>query len=427
MQNMNCASCRTPIPKHIYKVAIAGCPQCGMVSTMGVDGYLRTLKTYQKTDNYQEPFLLGEEIQHNEQHYTVHAIYVYFINYQEWDSEDSAWTTHTGFVTEWYAKTVGNAQLTLMRDVDNAFYTVHRSSNSQLSEWQIKEKFIEIGTFELNAFVGTDDGALDEKGYYRCFPNNLMIESGSENYTGNNFKTFVIKPLTPSQVKRMEVIPDTEQEEAEEDFKTTSFYRNVFGIALLFILGLMAFGNANTEGPQKSELLTFENKTDDKGRIDTLALRPKSAGIFNLKAGKNYLFSAKSNVYETNKEADFSISIVRKEDAATVSEVDIAFYTESGRDDDGAWTENYLSDEFKFQVDKSGQYEIFASPDYGDLNTIPSESLMISIEKTGYNYFYWMAASLLLLVTTIFQWQRENIVAYANLPYSTYLHDFLKQ
>jgi hypothetical protein len=119
---------------------------------------------------------------------------------------------------------------------------------------------------------------------------------------------------------------------------------------------------------------------------------------------------------------DLSVSIVRKRDHAVVSDVDIAFFMESGRDDEGAWTESVLEDELKFQVEESGIYEVFVSPDYEDITNIPLCSLTVSITETGYYYYYQIAASGFLLAFLVFQWQREHYVAIANLPHGTYLH-----
>jgi hypothetical protein len=436
IQNMNCPYCRIPIPKHLTQVKIAGCPKCGMVSTMGTDGYLRTQKAYSILGkNYQEPFFLGEEIRHNNVFYTVFAVYGYAVTYQEWDSEDSRWVSGSGLVTEWYARSSHNLQLVVTKDVDNQFYAVQDSHNNQISDKHIQEKAIEIGTFDLYAFAGTDDEPLETSGFYRCYPNNILLESQKEDFSKKNFKTFFLKELTPSQLKRMEVIPETIQTEAEDDFKNITFYRNVFGYALLVILGLMFLGSlrtdgtsrTNQEGVSESRRIAFENFTKSDGKTDTLALRPQSAGVFNLKKGKNYLFLAQCSVSGKNADADFSVSVIRKEDEALVSEVDIAFYAETGRDSEGDWTENYLSDEFKFQVDKTGSYEVFVAPDYDDLVNYPNCSLMISVHPTGYHYYYLMAAGALLLGFVVFQWQREHIVAYANLPHGTYLHDITRQ
>lgn len=429
MQNARCSQCRTEIPKFIDDVKIAGCPKCGMVSTLGKDGYLRTNKACTiLSANDQEPFLLGEEIQYDGVHYTVFAIYIYLLQYQEWDKEDKRWEHGQGYATEWYAASATNQQLTLMKDTNNVFYIVSQIDDEEFDDWQVQQTTIEFGTYELNSFVGMDDEALDTKGFYRTYPNNIFLESNNESFTQRNFKTFRVKSMTPSEVKRMEIISDTQEEKAVEDFKDTTFYRNVFGIGLLIILCLILLGNTGNNTPiGESKRIAFSYKTFGDTLPDTLALRPQSGGVFDLKAGKNYLFMAQSNVSGTNQDVDFSVSIVRKDDEMTVSEVDIAFYTESGRDDEGSWTENYLSDEFKFQVEKSGKYEIFVSPDYDDITHIPPSSLLVSIHRTGYAYYYLMASGVFLLAFLIFQWQRESIVAYANLPYTTHLHDLTRQ
>jgi hypothetical protein len=250
----------------------------------------------------------------------------------------------------------------------------------------------------------------------------------------NNFKAFHSTYITPTQLKRMVVIDRAEKEAAEERFANVNFYRKVFGWAFLLIFALFFINGAmNTdgtsrdtrEGGQKGEEISFKSSAIN-GDLDTMALRPKSVGLFDLKSGQNYNFKAKSYILGTNQDADFSVSIVKTDDGTTVSEVGIAFFTESGSDSDGAWTENLLQDEFKFQVAQSGKYEVFIAPDYDDLATMPESTINITIEKTPYFFFYLILGSSFLLLFLIFQWQRENIVAYANLPHGTILHDVVE-
>jgi hypothetical protein len=430
---LNCPQCRKAIPKLIDNVKIAGCPHCGGIAAMGNDGFLRTHKTNAQTslllETYQEPFILGSQMQHDGVNYTVYAIYIYLVKYKELDEEDRNWEHSEGYVTEWYAKNNrGDKRLMVMSDTDDKFYIVYDRANNQLTE-AYKDNFIEEGTFQLTSFAGMDDDALDEKGFYRVFKNQLFLEGTQSNFSQNTYKTFFSEAISPSQVKRMHVIEDEQEQEAEADFKNITFYRNLFGIAFSLILCLIFFTSSNnTEGGLgKTQMVSFEYIVDEKGGFDTIGLHPKSAGIFDLKAGKNYQFRARSNVYGTNRSADFSVSIIRQEDKKSVADVDIAFFTESGRDDEGAWTENVLDDAFKFHVDESGKYDVLVSPDYDDITNIPPCTLNVSINGTGYYTFYLMTLGFFFLAWVICQWQRENIIAFADLPYDTTLHDLVNQ
>lgn len=433
-QTLNCPQCRKAIPKLIDNVKIAGCPHCGGVATMGNDGFLRRHTPHSPVsvllDRYQEPFVLGSEMQYDGVDYTVFAIYLYRATYTEFDEEDNKWTGGDGYVTEWYAKNNrGDKCLMVTSDTDKKFYIVYDQTNNQLVE-AYKNNFIEEGTFLLTSFAGVDDEPLDEKGFYRVFKNDLSLESIQRNFDKNTSKIFFSQAISASQVKRMHVIEAEEEAAAQEDFKNITFYRNLFAAALSLVLYLMLFGNnSNTEevrdnSKMVSQTVSFEYVTLQDGAFDTTFLRPQLVGVFNLKGGKNYQFYANGSVSGSNSSADFSASIIRQEDKISVWEIDIAFFTESGTDNEGRWTENVLFDDFKFHVDKTGKYEVWISPDYDDLTNIQSCSLTVYIYSTGYYTFYLMVSGFFFLALVVCQWQRENIVAFANLPHGTYLHDF---
>jgi hypothetical protein len=448
-KTLNCLQCQTAIPQHIKNVKIAGCPHCGCVSTMGTDGFwqkyktftplpeLRAHKGYQMFSNgKRKPFDIGKDIRYEGKLHTVYAIYVYFTQFQEYDSEDGVWQNHNGYITEWYAQSADKKPLILMQDTDKKFYIVQKLAKNWLSDSQYQDDSKEFGTFELTAFGGTDDEGLDERGHY--ISNNYLFETPVSPMTKDNYKAFNLTLLTASDIKRMQSNANDVQSQAEEDFENISFYRNLFAAALsiLFFLALFSDGskwgrnditNVYTEGDAQKNTVGFEYKLDGKGEVDTTLLKTKRAGTFNLTAGKNYLFTATSHLYYENKDADFTVSIVKKETKETVSEVDIAFFTESGTDDEGKWTENLLEDTFKFQVQESGVYDVFVSPDYDDIANIPPCTLSVYITETGFYLFYLWASGAFFLAFIICQWQREHLAAVANLPYDTFLHDLVNQ
>ena len=436
-ETLNCPQCRGAIPKLIDNVKIAGCPHCGGVATMGNDGFLRRQVPPSRFSvllhTHQEPFVLGSQMQYDGVDYNVFAIYLYRATYTEFDEEDNKWTGGDGYVTEWYAKNSrGDKSLIVTSDTDKKFYIVYDQANNQLVE-AYKNNFIEEGTFQLTSFAGVDDEPLDGKGFYRVFKNDLSLESTQPNFDKNTSKAFFSQAISSSQVKRMHVIAAEQKTEAEEDFNNITFYRNLFAAALSLVLCLMLFNN--TFNPQNlrdkskmvSETVSFEYVTLQDGAFDTTFLRPQMVGVFNLKGGKNYQFYANGSVSGSNSSADFSASIIRQEDKISVWEIDIAFFTESGTDNEGRWTENVLFDDFKFHVDKTGKYEVWVSPDYDDLTNIQSCSLTVYIHSTGYYTYYLMVSGFFFLALVVCQWQRENIIAFANLPEDTFLHDLFNQ
>jgi hypothetical protein len=429
----HCPQCRATISNLLPDAKIAGCAACGTVSMVETDGSLRRHLVFQPLPkDYQNPFEVGDPIDYQGLRYIVYAIYCYTVKYEEFDKEDSKWVAGGGFNVEWYARSSNKSEITVVSETDDKFYMLSNAKRMTFSDSYLQQEAIEIGEYNLMGFVGTDsDDALEVKGFYRAFSGGYSVESQKEVFVNNNFKAFHSNYITPTQLKRMVVIDRAEKEAAEERFANVNFYRKVFGWAFLLIFALFFINGAmNTEGGQKGDEVQFKeqlfNSEYANGGIDTANLHPKSVGIFDLKAGQNYNFKAKSYISGTNRDADFSVSIVKPDDGTTVSEVGIAFFTESGSDSDGAWTENLLQDEFKFQVAQSGKYEVFIAPDYDDLATMPASTINITIEKTPYFFFYLILGSAFLLLFLIFQWQRENIVAYANLPHGTILHDVVE-
>jgi hypothetical protein len=444
----NCLQCQKAIPKCIKNVKIAGCPHCGCVSMMDTGGFwqkyktftpateLRAQKGYQMYSNgKKKPFSIGKDLRFDGKLYTVYAIYVYWVQYQEYDTEDGVWQKDAGFVTEWYARNAEKKDVCLMRDTDEKFYIVDKMPKNWVSDSQFQDDSKEFGSFELTSFSGTDDEGLDERGHY--IANNFLFESATMPFTKENYKGFNLTLLTASDIKRMQSNASNVQIRAEEDYENATFYFNLFGAALLAVLGLMLFANTSnwnrndisndfTEEIGKGNAVGFEYKLDEKWQFDTGLVQTRCAGTFKLKAGKNYLFKAHGEIYESqDKDVDFSVSIIKKDSKETVSEVDIGFFTESGTDDEGRWTENLLDDEFKFQAAESGVYDVFVSPDYEDIANTPRCSLTISVTETDYYFFYLWASGAFFLALIICQWQREHWAAVANLPFRTILHDWV--
>jgi hypothetical protein len=440
MNNLTCIDCRHAIPKILKIAQIVGCPHCGSILTMGENGALskhkkltplaelRAHKGYEMFSNGKgKPFYVGKSIRYDGKLYLIYAIYVYAINYEEYEEEGNSWQQASGFITEWYAENAEKKRIVLMRDTDSKFYVLNQAAKNWLNDYQIRD-FNEFGTYQLVSFVGADEGVLDETGHYRIVYKDYLTESQDINFPQKTSPLFEIEAITPTQLKRMQLIEDTAKMKAEDDYINVSFYRNLFAAALVILLLLMAFTEStNIEGVGNYQTVNFEYATLGNGALDSLSLSPKSAGVFDLKAGKNYLFRANAYLYGYNKDVDYSVSIIKKDEGKAISDVSITFFTESGTDDEGSWTEDLLQDEFKFQVAETGQYEVFVAPDYDNLTNMPHSNLTISITTTGYYYFYLIAGGALFLAFLICQWQREHLAAFANLPSGTFLHDVLKQ
>jgi hypothetical protein len=422
VSNPHCGLCRKPIPNILQDVKIAGCPHCGSYGTMEGDGNLRhQAKYHQITNEYQKPYYLGEHINYQGIKHTVYAIYMYHVEYDEWDTEDKKWVKGTGYVTEWYAQKKDKSQLVVMCDVDDKFYVNITHRNRKVTDIPAQKDASEYGKYALWGFIGTDDEPLETTGYYRVV-NGYTHESKTENFSDAKINSYWKHKITPTQVKRMVVIGDVSMGKANEDFENINFFRNVFMAALLAIFVLFVINVTEDKAGQKSDRIDFSYFLPND-EIDTAKVKPQLAGAFQLEANQNYKFMAKGFISNTNQDADCMVTIVRQADKTVVEEAIIDFYRESGSDDEGYWEENVLEDAFKFQTDEAGVYDVFVAPDYENLRKPPISALTVEIAPSSYTDFYLWVGGLLILSILIVLWQRENVVAYANLNHGTYLHD----
>lgn len=421
-----CPKCQEPIPVTLADFKVAGCVHCGNISKLNRNGQLDTVYSFQPAnDEQQTPFKLERQLRYHKSIYTVKAVFVYHVKYKEWDTENSKWISNNGWIREWYAYDDQNQLLIVMRDTDNRFYIVSNPAPATRASSPYKKNAKELGQYQLWAFAGMDKEEVESKGYYEIY-GHTRIECANENFQNAPIVQYELTKLLPTQAKRMVILEEVEKLKAAEDFKTTTFFRNVFGLALLAILTLLVFNlgmnEASMQNLQSSPYISFAAR-DASGVIDTALVSPRLAGTFFLIGDKNYRFKARCYMRETNQSADYSVNMVRREDAALVNDIALNFYTESGHDDEGYWEENLLEDQFKFQVDKTGKYQVFVAPDYENLQQFPKAGLEIQIEPASYPVFYLSIGSFFLLLWLIFQWQRENLVAFANLPHDTTFHD----
>lgn len=420
-----CPNCKEVIPQALNKFKLAGCSACGSISAWNKNGQLElAYKAHPLDETYQKLIKVGQSIQHQKINYKIAALFVYHVDFQEWDKEDSKWIQEYGFIREWYAYSEEGKELILMQDTDKKFYWVSSPEPAHPTSPLVKRTAQEVGKYQLYGVAGIDHEDLDLKGFYRIY-GHTRYECPDENFE-KNILQYQLNRLSKVQVMRMLILQETEKIEAIEDFITTTYYRNVFGFALLAIVLLLIFNlGLNDKKVQTSKYVGFvESYTD--GVLDTGAVKPQLAGVFDLQEGQNYQLNATCFLSQTNRYADYSLTLVREADAAVVGDAALSFYTESGHDDEGYWVENLLQDQLKFQVDKSGKYQIFVAPDYENLEQLPSAGLEIQISPAPYTFFYLCMGSVFLLLFLIFQWRRENFVAFANLPHDTILHDIFE-
>ncbi len=421
-KTLNCPNCRKPIPIHVDSVKVAGCPECGAASSITEEGYLRKNHNFNVvTPDYQHPFFLGTNINFNGQKFKVYAIYIYYVEYTEWDKEDAKWVNDNGYTTEWYARSITGEEITLVSDTDDKNYIVEPNLD-HFTDAFIENQAKEIGTFKVWGFAGSDSETMQTGGFYRAFEGDFLLESPNQVFTQGNFDKFHLEWQSPTQIRRMVDIDEANMIVAREEYDNTAFYRNLFGVAWLIILSLLCI-NSNFTSPTTQNGLAAGFLS--KNLQDSSTLKPQFSGNFNLNKGTNYNFYVQCNLSETNRDVDYTVTFVNKADNKPVMAIDMSFYTESGQDNEGYWSENLLEDNFKFQVSKTGNYDVFVAPDYDWTSPFVDSSVFITIKETGYSYFYLISGALFLLLWLIFQWRCENIAAYADLNHGTFLHDIV--
>lgn len=418
-----CPKCQAPIPVTLDDFKVAGCSVCGSISTLNKDGQLKVTHNAQVLDEAHQKLLkVGKQLQYHKITYTIAAVFVYHVDYKEKGSRTSGWTQEYGFMSEWYAYDDEGKELIIMKDTDHIFYLVSNPVPVQPSLRLNKRHAREFGKYQLYSLVGVDNEGLEIEGYYRIFFNG-RYECADENFEKAAIWQCQLTRLSPVEVKRMMIVDEEDKLKAAKDFTTTTYYRNVFGFALFAILVLLIFNiGLNDSKVQTHKYLEF-GKIYTDGVLDTNGLKPQLAGVFDLVEDQNYRFAATCYFNETNREVDYSLTLVREADAAVVADAALSFYVESGHDSDGDWEENLQYNYFKFQVEKKGKYQVFVAPDYESLEHLSSATLEIQIEPAPYTFLYLCVGSFFLLLWLTFQWQRENIIAFANLPHDTILHD----
>lgn len=419
-----CPNCQEPILPVLDQFKVIGCKACGSVAVLNKQAQLELTHRFQPVDERTKEIPgVGKLLENRKITYKIASVFVYHVEYKEWDEETSKWIQQYGFIKEWYAYNAEGQQLTIMQDTDKRYYLVSNPVPVKLNAPLDKKHAVEHGKYQLYGLSGMDNEVLEVKGYYHL-QGRTRYECADENFEKGVVLQYQLTPLTLVQVKRMVILGEEDKLKAQDDFSTITFYRNVFGLALFFILGLLIFNlGMNESKVQTSPYISFAVTADSSGTFDTAALKPQLAGTFELKKDQNYRLSATCYLNETNQYVDYSLTIVRESDAAVVGDAALSFYTESGHDDEGYWEENLLQDKLKFQVDQSGKYQVFVAPDYENLWQFPSASLEIEIQPAPYVVFYLCMGSVFLLLFLIFQWQRENIIAFANLPHDTIIHD----
>lgn len=427
MPTITCIHCRHESPRHLKEPIAFGCPHCGKIMARdSVEQSWQAAKPMQVQPYYIKPGWLrpGAQLRYYDKVYTVFSIMVYHSNWEEWDNEDSTWERGVCDNEEWYAIASDGSELCL--EIDDGLHFIRQEvSKPSASVCQRFKSYskdcIERGDFHLRGFEGEDDEPLDRRHYkYMVLDDNgdLYAEWLPDDFD-NTAKFYSYRYVSATELERMRVRDENELEDYSARLPHQSFSRNVLGVALLcflvFWLGSMATG--------KEALVTERIGFSAYRPGDSLQLQPKSLGTFRLEPNRAYQVELSCELPQ-NAAAGFDLEIVNTTDGAVVNSFGCEFATETGRDDEGQWTESTLQDYFNFQSETGGTFEAFVMPARTSFSDMPLSGgyLTFKILPITLSRYFFISFLLLTGAFLVMQWKLENTKVVLNLGSGTWLH-----
>jgi hypothetical protein len=415
---LTCPACGSIEPLLIKDPVVFGCKACAQVHKVDASGNLRPREKdlVYRIENVRPNWMLpGAKIRYNNSEFTLHTVMNFSTHWNEYESEEG-WTS--GFLNnlEYYFVSKSGKELCITED-EGRFYIRIPSKTFDadlplLNGNGQQTGVVEYGNFQLNAFVGQDDEPLDRSSWdYRIVSNNgdLEYEWNPAN-KAETLRCFYFQPIRLTELERMRVRDKNDMLEAQVKAKDLAFYRNLFGYSALLLILLMLYSGIATNTLSK-ETWTFSvptvqelNEQNDSSFTGPLQ---HSLGVFQVSQGKSYTFGLECTFYGSNADAEFSIQLVRQSDGRPVNTFKAYFYTESGVDSDGSWTESTLRDNFKFKAEESGKYEIYASVLPDDMTTSRNGILVAEVRRNVLTRYFLVLGAIFTLAWLIYQWQWE--------------------
>lgn len=425
-----CPACRAVYDRRLEAPVTFACPSCSIAMQRAENGLWapgkplpRRLQVF--TPDWLQP---GARLMWQGNAYTVYACFLYTCFWNEWDTEDHRWTDGVSDSLEWYAVSEDDQEICIEYDDHKHFIrqqvtSVEPDVSEKLAS-SSKAGWVEYGTFNMSGMVGEDEEALDLRTYEytvlksRGRNSDLFVEWLKGDESTRQYYTYI--PLRPSQLQRMRLHTSAVIARAEEALPRLSFLRYAFGFAALFFLAMSIFSLTQYRQIARGSMF-FSNRLED-----STATAPQSLGIFKVQQSHPYRFNASCTFTTSNSGASFSVKIVRLPDLTPVNTIGCSFYTESGVDSDGSWTESELSDDFYFTAAEDGEYEIIAyNVDQfteGISNGPVSGKFYATVSPFNLSRYYLVALLVMTLVWLIFQWQLENKRMEAEIEAEPWLH-----
>ncbi len=437
---------------------IFGCSSCDRIFQMDQSGSLTKEPPLSGKFGTLAPawFVPGARLQIKNTKYTVISLYINGVNWQEWDSEDSAWESGYDEYLEWFLVGTDGSEL-WMEQGDHANYlninepvpVTQELIDLVQTTQDVRSRVQEKGHYRTIAFRGIDDEPLDRRSWnYKLLNssvNPVTIEWCKDTPTDQwrAFKTvglFRKLDLERGRIRNVE-----EVEELREQTRHLGFYRTAFGVTALAMLLMMLWsliGAGDKRVFNEAWIFsTFQpgavnNSVAEKfGVKDTILANPEVAAAVNrqnntekytremgtvqLQSGIAYRFETTCSFEQANADADFNILILKMPEGTPVNTVSASFFSESGYDSEGAWSEATLSDYFQFTVEEAGEYLIEAQ----NLTTNAgiSGTLIVNIIPVVLSRYFIIFFLIIVLSWLVLQWRWEYMAIQSNLDTSGWL------
>ena len=438
--DIQCPNCGKKIPVVIEDPVVFRCNNCHKLVRITDNGQFEDEKTLSKTTLVSNPEWLkpGAQIKKKGKLYTLFSVYCHGVHWNEYDTEDSKYEQGYSEYLEWYFVAKDGAELCLEQtDNDNKFQirtTVPLTDKiiNRVKSSASNNDVPEYGTYQLVGFEGQDDEPLDHNTWnYKVVKDHASYTSVEwKDYTSTSeWQAYKVQQMGILELERWKVRTAEEIAEAKENTKKLGFFRDVFGYTTLALLALMVY--SGIKGNQNELCATSWNfeaprNTDTTGRS---ALFQRTLCTVQLEKDQPYRFNTNCSFSNSaNASASFSISVLKLPEGYPVNNIAASYYSESGRDSEGNWTESTLSDYFNFVADETAEYEVFAriNPESPTDAETHSGVLRTDIKPILMTRYFVLAFLVCALVWLIYQWRWEYQALKAEIPVSTWLQGMFK-
>lgn len=421
-----CPNCHTVVNGKVKDLVVFGCSACDHIFEMDKSNVLQPVAKLPRLINEQKikPKWLvpGAKIKRAGKVFTLTSVFLHGVDWNEQGSDglESGYSEYL----EWYFVAADGSELCLEQtDSEYKFQTreqikVTKSHIAKVEGKDLHNWNPDYGAFSLLAFTGQDDEPLDRDRW-----NYKIVQDGAAQISLEwktdtppaDWNAHKIKQIRGLDLERWKIRTEKEIQEAKEEFEKLDFYRSVFGISTLMMLLFIAY--STMVGGKKMNCDSVWNFSAPSAEIlnDTsLNINPaqykRTFCTMKLEKNRPYCFSSRCSFAGDGSaaSADFSIIIVKLPEGRIVNTIEASFFSESGYDDEGSWSESTLSDYFYFRADETAEYEVTAVVAAKSLsNETRSGVLQITVSPAVLSRYFIAMFLVFALIALVLQWQWE--------------------